>query len=80
MKQKKIKETQEEILSKYVVRCYPIEGVPESLLEPMCVELGVSHKKLMKYLCGQTMGLVGKEGIIYSGDIWRFIKGLPNLD
>lgn len=68
-------EEQEKIVSKYVV-----SGIPMSCVKAMCDELNVNEKRLMEYMNGQTMGMIGNEGVIYEWDIMRFIKGLPNID
>jgi len=63
-----------------IVNNYTIQGVPESLLKKMCRDARISYPKLMKELTGQTMALVGNEGVIYPSDIIRFIKNLPVID
>lgn len=63
-----------------IVDNYTIHGVPISLIPAMCKELKISEKKLMKWLNGQTMGLVGGEGVVYPWDIKRFIRGLKCID
>ena len=69
------KYTKEEIVDNYTVH-----GVPMSIVPRMCKELHISEKKLMKWLFGQTMGLVGGEGLVYPWDIKRFIRNLKILD
>ena len=77
----KDKYTKEEIKTpEQVIDSYTVRGVPMSLIPVMCKELKISEKKLMSWLNGQTMGLVGGEGLVYPWDIKRFINGLPNND
>lgn len=68
-------EQKEEIVKKYVVR-----GIPMSSVKMMCEDLDIDEKELMKFMNGQTMGLVGGEGLLYEWDVIRFIKGLPVID
>jgi hypothetical protein len=63
-----------------IVDNYTVHGVPESLVKNMCKELKIDEKKFWKFMCGQTMGLVGGEGLIYPSDIKRFIRSLSNMD
>lgn len=66
---------QEKIIKKYV-----IHGIPMSSIKNMCKDLNISEKKLMNYISGQTMAVIGNEGILYEHDVIRFIKGLPIND
>lgn len=68
-------EQKEEIVRKYVV-----SWIPMSSVDMMCEELGVTRKELMDYMFGQTMAMVGGEGLLYEWDVIRFIKGLPVID
>lgn len=68
-------EQKEEIIKRYVV-----SGIPMSSVKRMCDDLNVSEKKLMDYMFGQTMAMVGSEGLLYEWDVMRFIKGLPVID
>lgn len=68
-------EQKEEIVRKYVV-----SGIPMSSVDMMCEELGVTRKELADYMFGQTMAMVGGEGLLYEWDVIRFIKGLPVID
>lgn len=63
-----------------IVDSYTVQGVPQPSLKRMCKEAKISYPKLMKWLQGQTMALVGGEPMIYPWDIKRFINGLPNND
>ena len=75
MKNKLSKQQQIDIVAQFTVH-----GVPRSLLKDSCRKAHISYPKLMLYLYGQTMGLVGGEGIVYPWDIERFINGLPCMD
>lgn len=66
---------QEEIVDQYT-----ITGVPISRIPAMCKELDIDESLLMDWLTGQTMGLVGGEGVVYPWDIKRFLRGLPVID
>lgn len=64
----------------HIVDQYTVKGVPSSSITRMCKDLKISEKKLDKWLCGQTCGLVGGEGMIYPWDLKRFLRGLPCID
>lgn len=68
-------EQKEDIVKKYVVR-----GIPMSSVKMMCDDLDIDEKALMKFMNGQTMAMVGGEGLLYEWDVMRFIKGLPVID
>jgi hypothetical protein len=63
-----------------IIDQYTVTGVPMSNIKNMCDELNISETRLMDFLKGQTMGLVGGEGMVYPWDIKRFINNLPNID
>jgi len=63
-----------------IVDLYTVSGVPSSSLKRMCKEAKISYPKLMKFMRGQTCGIVGNEPLIYSWDIKRFINNLPVTD
>lgn len=52
--------------------------IQEYLLSPS------KYKEFQEFMKGQTCGLLGGIlggiSIIYSGDLYRFMKGLPNAD
>ena len=68
-------EQKEDIVKKYVVA-----GIPMSNLKMMCEELKVTENELMEYMFGQTMAMVGGEGLLYEWDVMRFVKGLSVID
>ena len=63
-----------------IVDKYVVSGIPASSIKAMCKELNVNKDKLNEFLNGQTMAMIGNEGIIYSTDVKRFIRGLPVID
>jgi hypothetical protein len=63
-----------------IVDQYTVTGVPTSLLPAMCKELNINEDKLNEWLKGQTMAMVGNEGLVYPWDIKRFINNLPIID
>lgn len=63
-----------------IVKSYVVSGIPMSSVEAMCDELNVSEKRLTEFMNGQTMAMVGGEGLLYEWDVMRFIKGLPVID
>lgn len=64
----------------YLIDQYTVSGVPMDSIKDMCKQLGISESKLMKWLNGQTMGVVGGVGMVYPWDLKRFINGLPVVD
>ena len=64
----KTRKEQEEIVDRYTTT-----GVQGSSMKSMCREAKISYPKLVEFLQGQTMGMVGKEPMIYPWDIKRFI-------
>lgn len=64
----------------HIVDQYTMTGVPMTSITAMCKDLHISEKKLMKWLFGQTMGVVGGVGMVYPWDIKRFLAGLPIID
>lgn len=64
----------------HIVDQYTTTGVPMTSITAMCKELHISEKKLMKWLSGQTMGLVGGVGMVYPWDIKRFVNNQPIID
>jgi len=78
----KPKNKQEEIITEKfnIIDQYTVTGIPMGSVKAMCKELGIKEKDLMKYMYGQTMALVGNEGMLYPWDIKRFVRGLPCID
>lgn len=64
----------------YIIDKYTTTGIPDNLIIPMCKELGISDKKLYKWLAGQTCGLIGNTPIIYPWDVKRYVNKLPVVD
>ncbi len=63
-----------------IIQKYEIHGVPDRNIAGLMKELNLNERKFYEYICGQTALLVGDEVIYYSGDIERFIQGLPVID
>lgn len=63
-----------------IVDKFTVSGVPTSLIPEMCKELNINEDMLNEFMRGQTMGMVGGEGVVYASDIKRFIRGLPVID
>lgn len=60
-----------------IIDSYTVTGIPFSSLPRLCKELNINEEGLHEYLQGQTMGLVGGEGLVYPHDIIRYLRRLP---
>lgn len=58
----------------------PKFGIPNLYLKPMCRKAQISYPKLCNDLYGQTGRMHGALLFTYTGDVLRFVEGLPVID
>lgn len=59
---------------KAIIARYTVSGVPDSSIPGLMEELNLNEKKFWEFMCGQTQGIVGGEGMVYPWDIERFYR------